>query len=97
MRKGETMSYQEELERLQQIVTSDDSTEEQRTVARAAREKIMDDEVAEAFNSIAARTEKYDALVGELNGVVNKIVANDLTGVADQVTALLGGLKAVAS
>lgn len=77
------MSYQEELDRIQSIITSDNSTEAQRNAARQARDKLIDNSIDEAFARFEARTEAFNALISRLGAVIDNIAANQLTGVID--------------
>ncbi len=77
------MSYQEELDRIQSIITSDNSTEAQRNAARQARDKLIENSIDEAFARFEDRTEAFNALISRLGAVIDNIAANQLTGVID--------------
>ena len=83
------MGYQEELARLQNIIVSDDSTDEQRDAARDAKEKLFSASIQEVFERFEARTEEYKALIGRLKKIVDNITANELTGVIESIDGVL--------
>ena len=83
------MGYQEELTRLQNIIVSDDSTDEQRDAARDAKEKLFSASIQEVFERFEARTEEYKALIGRLKKIVDNITANELTGVIESIDGVL--------
>jgi len=91
------MSYQEELNRLQKVITSDNSTEEQRKVAREAKKKLIDNSIDEAFASFEERTNEYTILIGRLKDVVDRIKANQLTTAMEDFDAVIKDIKAAAS
>jgi predicted ribonuclease YlaK len=91
------MSYQEELNRLQKVITSDNSTEEQRKVAREAKKKLIDNSIDEAFASFEERTNEYTTLIGRLKDVVDRIKANQLTTAMEDFDAVIKDIKAAAS
>lgn len=91
------MSYQEELNRLQKVITSDNSTEEQRKVAREAKKKLIDDSIDEAFASFEERSNEYTILIGRLKDVVDRIKANQLTTAMEDFDAVIKDIKAAAS
>ena len=82
-------SYEEEYERLDRIITADESTEEQRDAAREAIDKLIDQEIAKHFESIRARTAEYAELTRQLATIVDSIQANQLTGAIDRLDGLL--------
>ena len=90
------MSYQDELSRLQSIVTADGSTDEQRNAARAARDKLIDNSIEDAFKRIEDRTQEFNSLMGKLKGVVDKIAANQLSGVIDTLNNVVGDVQKAA-
>lgn len=91
------MSYQEELNRLQKVITSDNSTEEQRKVAREAKKKLIDKSIDEAFASFEERTNEYTTLIRRLKDVVDRIKANQLTNAMEDFDAVIKDIKAAAS
>lgn len=91
------MSYQEELNKLQKVITSDNSTEEQRKVAREAKKKLIDNSIDEAFTSFEERTNEYTTLIGRLKDVVDRIKANQLTTAMEDFDAVIKDIKAAAS
>ena len=90
------MSYQEELNKLQKVITSDNSTEEQRKVAREAKKKLIDNSIDEAFASFEERTNEYTTLIGRLKDVVDRIKANQLTTAMEDFDAVIKDIKAAA-
>jgi hypothetical protein len=79
------MDYQEELLRLQGIITSDRSTEGQRNLARKAIEVLIDDSIKDAFSKIEKRTQEYDKLVRRLGKVIDSIADNQLIDVMKDI------------
>jgi len=90
------MSYEDDLMRLQTIATADDSTEAQRKAARAARDQLIDNSIDEAFKRFEARTEEFTALTNRLKAVVDKIAANQLTGVIDTLDSVVSDVQKAA-
>lgn len=90
------MSYQEELDRLQSIITSDNSTEAQRIAARQAKDKLIDNSIDEAFARFEARTEAFNALISRLGAVIDNIAANQLTGVIDTLDNVVSDVQKAA-
>jgi|LGVF01.1.fsa_nt_gb ABC-type transporter Mla subunit MlaD len=90
------MGYQEELTRLQEIIVSDDSTDEQREAARDAKEKLFSASIQKVFERFEARAEEYNALIGRLKNVVDNIAANDLTDVIDSIDGILSEITEAA-
>lgn len=90
------MSYQEELNKLQKVITSDNSTEGQRKVAREAKKKLIDNSIDEAFASFEERTNEYTTLIGRLKDVVDRIKANQLTTAMEDFDAVIKDIKAAA-
>ena len=90
------MGYQEELARLQNIIVSDDSTDEQRDAARDAKEKLFSASIQEVFERFEARTEEYKALIGRLKRIVDNIAANKLTGVIESIDGVLNDVTEAA-
>lgn len=91
------MSYQEELNKLQKVITSDNSTEQQRKVAREAKNKLIDNSIDEAFASFEERTNEYAALIARLKDVVDRIKRNQLTTAMEDFDAVIKDIKAAAS
>lgn len=91
------MSYQEELNRLQKVITSDNSTEKQRKAAREAKKKVIDNSIDEAFARFEERTDKYNTLIGRLKDVVDRIEANQLTTVMGDLDVVMKDIQAAAS
>jgi hypothetical protein len=91
------MSYQEELNRLQKVITSDDSEDEQREVARKAKKKLIDNSIDEAFASLEERASEYTILIGRLKDVVDRITANQLTTAMEDFDALTEDINVAAS
>ena len=91
------MSYQEELNRLQKVITSDNSTEEQRRVAREAKKKLIDNSIEEAFKSFEERTNEYTTLIGRLKDVVDRIKADQLTTAMEDFDAVIKDIKVAAT
>jgi ABC-type transporter Mla subunit MlaD len=91
------MSYQDELNRLQIIITSDNSTEAQRDAARQAKDKLIDNSIDEAFASFEDRTEEFNALIGRLGKAVDDIAANQLTGVIETIDGVVSDVQKAAS
>ena len=91
------MSYQEELNRLQKVITSDNSTEEQRRVAREAKKKLIDNSIEEAFESFEERTNEYTTLIGRLKDVVDRIKADQLTTAMEDFDAVIKDIKVAAT
>jgi len=91
------MSYEDELMRLQRIITADDSTDEQIRAATAARTQLIDNSIDEAFKRFEARTEEFDALTSRLKAVVDKIAANQLAGVIDTLNGVVSDVQKAAS
>jgi hypothetical protein len=87
------MSYQEEFNNLQKIITSDNSSEEQREKAREAKKKLIDESIDQAFQSIEKRTDEYNQFVDKLRNIVNKIAANQLTTVIEDLDGILKDCK----
>ena len=87
------MSYQEELNRLQRLITSDGSSEEQREKARAAKEKLIDDSINHALITFEERTQEYEQFIGKLKNVIDKIAANQLTMVMEDLDAAINDIK----
>ena len=83
------MGYIEELTRIQNIIVSDDSTDEQREAARDVKEKMFSASIQEVFERFEVRTEEYNALIGRLKNVVDNIAANELTDVIDSIDGVL--------
>jgi len=83
------VGYQEELTRLQRIIVSDDSTDEQRDAARDAKEKLFSASIQEVFERFEARTEEYNALIAQLKNIVDNIAANKLTDVIESIDGVL--------
>jgi len=90
------MSYQDELMRLEKIITADDSTEAQRKAAREAKTELIDNSIEEAFDRIQKRTSEFNALVSQLRRVVDKIEANQLTGVIDTLNNVVSDVQKAA-
>ena len=91
------MSYQEELNRLQKVITSDKSTEKQRKAAREVKEKLIDNSIDEAFARFEERTDEYNTLIGRLKDVVDRIKANQLTTVMGDCDVVMKDIQAAAS
>ena len=91
------MSYQEELNRLQEVITSDNSTEKQRKAAREAKKKLIDNSIDEAFARFEERTDEYNTLIGRLKDVVDRIKANQLTTVMGDLDVVMKDIQAAAS
>lgn len=87
------MSYQEELNRLQQLITAEGSSEEQREKARAVKNKLIDDSIEQALGAFEGRTEEYGQLVGKLKDVIDKIAANQLTTVMNDLGEVAQDIK----
>jgi hypothetical protein len=87
------MCYEEQLDELQSIITSDDSTDEQRRVARAAKKKLIDGSIGEAFARIKERTAAYRMLIDTLKGIVGRIKANQLTGAEEDLDSVIGDVQ----
>lgn len=85
-----------ELSRLKKIIMARSSTLDQVRAANAARNKLLEAMITEAFNRIEQRTELYEQLVDKLDDIVDDIKANRLTTVADDLTGLLEEVKAAA-
>ena len=83
------MGYQEELARLQGIIVSDESTDEQREAARDAKEKLFSTAIQELFEKFEDRTEEYRILINRLERIVDNIAANELTGVIESIDGVL--------
>ena len=90
------MSYQEEVNRLQVIVTSKNSTEAQRKAAREARDKLIDNSIDRAFARFQQRTAEYNDLIGRLKNVVDDIAANQLTGAIETLNSVLSDVQKAA-
>lgn len=90
------MSYQEELNKLQKVITSDNSTEEQRKVAREAKKKLIDNSIDEALMSFEGRTNEYTTLTGRLKDVVDRIKANQLTTAMEDFDSVIKDINAAA-
>ncbi|MCZ6528929.1 MAG: hypothetical protein O6949_01175 [Chloroflexi bacterium] len=90
------MSYQTELNRLQSIITADSSTDEQREAAREAKSILIDNRIDDLLKEFEDRTEQYNALIERLKGVVDKISANQLTGVIDGMNDVVKDVQAAA-
>jgi len=90
------MSYEDELRRLQTIITADGSTTEQRNAAREARNKLIDNSIEEAFKRFQDRTAEFNALMGRLRGVIDKIAANQLSGIVDTLNGVVGDIQKAA-
>lgn len=91
------MSYQEELNRLQKVITSDNSTEKQRKAAREAKKKLIDNSIDAAVASFEERTDEYNTLIGKLKDVVDRIKANQLTTVMGDLDVVMKDIQAAAS
>lgn len=91
------MSYQKELNRLQKVITSDNSTEKQRKAAREAKKKLIDNSIDEAFARFEERTDEYNTLIGRLKDVVDRIKANQLTTVMGDLDVVMKDIQAAAS
>ncbi len=87
------MSYEEQLDELQSVITSDESTDEQRKVARRAKKKLIDSAVGAAFERIRKRTDDYRTLIDKLKGVVDQIKANRLTSVEADLDSVIGDIQ----
>jgi coenzyme F420-reducing hydrogenase alpha subunit len=87
------MSYREELNRLQKIITSDSSSEEQRDKARAAKKKLIDNAIEQAFAAIEKRTQEYKQFVDKLKDIIDNIAANRLTTVMEDLDNLLKDIE----
>jgi hypothetical protein len=90
------MGYSEELVRLQKIITSDSSSEDQREKAREVKKRLIDDAIDQAFLSLEKTTEEYEKYMEKLKGVVNRIKANELTGVMEDLDRIVKGIKEAA-
>jgi ABC-type transporter Mla subunit MlaD len=90
------MSYHEELMRLQKIITADGSTDAQRKAARTAKARLIDGSIEEAFDRFQNRTEEFNGLVSQLKSVVDKIAANQLTGVIDTLDNVVSDVQQAA-
>lgn len=87
------MSYREELNRLQQIITSDSSSDEQRDKARAAKDKLIDNTIKQAFAAIEKRTQEYKQFIDKLKDIIDNIAANQLTTVIEDLDNLLKDIE----
>lgn len=83
------MGYQEELNRLQKIITSDDSTEAQRRTARKAKKALIDGAIGDAFIRFEDRAAEYENLVDRLKSIVDRISVNQLTSVMEDLNTLI--------
>ncbi|MBW7990576.1 MAG: hypothetical protein FVQ84_11260 [Planctomycetes bacterium] len=90
------MSYQEELNKLQNIITSDNSTEDQRNIAREAKEKLINNSIDKAFISFEERTDEYTTLIDRLKDVTDRIKANKLTTPMEDLDAVITDIKTAA-
>jgi ABC-type transporter Mla subunit MlaD len=90
------MSYQDELMRLEDIITADDSTNAQRTTAREAKTLLIDSSIEAAFERFQARTQEFDTQVNQLRAVVDKIAANQLTGIIDTLNNVVSEVQTAA-
>jgi len=93
---GIAMSYQEELNRLQDIITSAASSDQQREQARRARKTLIDGSIDEAFAAFEMRTEDYNQLIGRLRGIIDNIAGNRLTSVIEDLDGLAKDIKKAA-
>ena len=88
------MSLNEQRIRLQQMSWDTSLTDQQRSEARHARDRLSDAQIQDAWNRINDRSAEYISLVDELTTVVDKIQANKLSGVTDEISNFLGKLGA---
>jgi predicted transcriptional regulator len=87
------MGYQEEFNRLQKIITSDASSEEQREKARDAKKKLIDGEIDQAFIAFEKRTKEYEQFLEKLKDIVDRIAANQLTTVIKDLDGIVKDIK----
>jgi benzoyl-CoA reductase/2-hydroxyglutaryl-CoA dehydratase subunit BcrC/BadD/HgdB len=93
------MAYEEEFNRLQAIIVSDDDnvTEGQRQTAREARDKLTERAIGAAFQSISDRTATYNELAERLKEVVDGISQNQIDGALGQLETVLTDVEAAAN
>lgn len=91
------MTLQTELNRLDAIINSDDSTDEQRDTATEAWERLLDQATSNAWNRIRARSAQYDALIGRLSKIVDNIEANSIGSAMDDLNGLLNDVQTAAN
>nr|WP_320193637.1 hypothetical protein [uncultured Desulfobacter sp.] len=74
------MEFQDEFNRLQQIITSDnhDIDDAQRDLARTAKNKLINDAVETVLDSMDKRSGAYENLITKLKAIVDGIKANQL-------------------
>lgn len=90
------MDYRSQFMRLQAIVVADDSTDEQRSAARDAQAKLVHGEVAGLFARFEQRTADYQRMIQRLTAVIDGIHANQLVGIADEVTSIVTEAEEIA-
>ena len=83
------MDYQSELDRLQRIITSDDSNESQRQQARKAQEMLFESEIEEVLNRYGARTKDYQLLIDKINKIITEIEENKVVNVVTDLNTIL--------
>ncbi len=90
------MTFQEELDRLDNIINADGFTDEQREAATIVWNRLLDQQIRSAWYRIEARSGEYAALVARLTAVVDGLVANPASVSIDTVNGILTDVQAAA-
>lgn len=91
------MSLNEQRKRLENMSWDLSLTEQQRSEARHARKRLSDAQILDAWNRIDERSAEYVSLVDELTAVVDKIQANKLSVVTDELNNVIGKIGGLVS
>jgi hypothetical protein len=86
------MNYLEQLMRLADIITADDSTNAQRKAARSAKTRLIDGPIEEVFARFQNRTQEFNVL----GSVVGRIASNQLTGIIDTLDTVVRDVQIAA-
>ena len=84
------MSLEEQRNRLESMSWDANLTEQQRRKARQGRDRLSDAQIQDAWDRISERSAEYELLVNKLTTVVDRIQANKLTNVTDDLNDILG-------
>ena len=90
------MSYREDLKKLQQIITSDGSSDEQRDIAREAKKKLIRASIDALFKKLDERSEQFKTLADSLSEVIEHIHTNQLTTAIKDINGVIGDIISAA-